>query len=89
MTEEDIKKLIEDYKEYSKKNGFQLNPNDLVVENIVKKLLENQEKHGARYCPCRMLTGDDEEDKKKICPCVWHKKEIEEMGHCHCNLFAR
>jgi len=31
----------------------------------------------------------NKEDKKKICPCVWHKDEIREMGHCHCMLFMR
>lgn len=81
--------LIKQYKEYAEKNGFKLNPNQKIVEGLVKALLENEKKYGARYCPCRRITGNVEEDKDKICPCVWHKKEIEEMGHCHCNLFVK
>ena len=26
--------------------------------------------------------------KKIICPCVYHKDEIREQGHCHCLLFV-
>lgn len=89
MNDDKIKNLIKAYEEYAKKNGFQLNSNRVVVEGLVKKILENEEKRGARYCPCRMITGNLEKDKGKICPCVFHKKEIEEMGQCHCNLFVK
>ena len=89
MSDEKVENLIKDYEEYAKEQGFHLNPNRVIVESLVKRLLENQEKHGHRYCPCRVITGNIEEDKKKICPCFWNKKEIEEMGHCHCNLFVK
>jgi len=77
------------YEEYAKKNGFRLNPNRKVVEGIVKSLLEREKKFGARYCPCRKITGNSEEDKLKICPCFWHRQEIEKDGHCLCGLFVK
>ncbi|MBI5554435.1 MAG: hypothetical protein HY920_01100 [Elusimicrobia bacterium] len=40
-----------------------------------------------QYCPCRPISGNQEEDKQKICPCKWHKDEIAADGHCHCQLF--
>ncbi len=88
MNNDKVENLIKDYEEYAEKQGFQLNPNRAVVENIVKKLLENEEKYGERYCPCRIISGNLKEDEKKICSCFWHKQEIKEMGHCHCNLFV-
>jgi thioredoxin 1 len=86
-SEENIEGLIKGYQEYAEENGFKLNPNREVVERLVKGLLENEKKYGARYCPCRRVTGNLEEDKPKICPCVWHKEEIDEQGHCFCGLF--
>ena len=87
--EEKAKKLIEEYKEYAKENGLKLNPDDVFVENLVKGLLANEEKHGHRYCPCRLITGDAEKDKDKICPCKWSQEEIARQGHCLCNLFVK
>ncbi|MDO8639745.1 MAG: thioredoxin [bacterium] len=85
----DIEKMVAEYAEYAKKNGFQLNPNKEVVNKIIKGLLENEKKYGAKYCPCRRVTGNLEEDKLKICPCVYHKEEIGRLGHCLCGLFVK
>ncbi len=86
---ERVEKLIKWYEEYAEKNGFRLNPDRATVERLVKGLLSNEEKYGARYCPCRTVSGNIEEDRPKICPCHWHKEEIEKMGHCHCMLFYK
>ena len=74
---------------YAESKGFRLNPDSKVVEAIITGLLTNQQIHGARYCPCRMLTGKKEEDAKIICPCTYHQDEIKKDGHCHCNLFVK
>jgi ferredoxin-thioredoxin reductase catalytic subunit len=87
--DEKIEKIIEGYEKYAKNSGFKLNPDKKLVLMIVKGLLDNQEKHGARYCPCRILTGDKAKDVKIICPCAYHRDEIKEMGHCHCGLFVK
>jgi ferredoxin-thioredoxin reductase catalytic chain len=87
--EDEIKKIKEGCRKYAESQGFRLNPDDKVVEAIIKGLLRNEEKHGARYCPCRLVSGNKEEDKKNICPCVYHKDEIARDGHCHCNLFVK
>ena len=80
--------LIKKYQEYAKANGFSLNPDKEAVERIVRGLLENEKKHGEKYCPCRRITGDTEKDKKNICPCVYHKDEIEKDDRCLCGLFV-
>jgi ferredoxin-thioredoxin reductase catalytic subunit len=82
-------KLIKEYKEYAKKQGFSLNPDERAVEVLVKSLLEREEKFGARFCPCRRITEDREENKKIICPCTYHQREIKEQGRCLCGLFVR
>lgn len=83
-----VEELIKEYEAYAVENGFKLNPDKKVVEGIVKVLLEREKKFGARYCPCRRITGNKEEDKKIICPCVYHKEEVEKDGYCLCRLFV-
>jgi len=84
-----ISELEKNYQDYAQKKSFKLNPNKVLIDGLLKKMNENEEKYGCRYCPCRPLTGNFEEDNKKICPCFWHEKEITETGHCHCGLFVK
>lgn len=84
MVGEKGKQLVREYEEYAKKNGFMLNPNQETVKQLIRGLVENEEKEGKRCCPCRIQCND-----KIVCPCVYHKKEIEEQGHCHCSLFVK
>jgi len=90
---ENNEKIIEElkakYAKYAEDNGFKLNPDEKAVDRVINGLLENEKKHGEKYCPCRRVTGDKEEDAKKICPCIWHKDEISKDGHCLCRLYVR
>jgi len=86
---EEIEEIIKSYQMYAEKNGFKLNPDREVVERLIKGMLENEKKFGDRYCPCRRVTGNPEEDKPKICPCQWHREEIGKNGHCLCGLFVK
>jgi ferredoxin-thioredoxin reductase catalytic subunit len=74
---------------YAKVSGFKLNPDVRTVELVIEGLVRNRIKYGRQYCPCRIVTGNAEEDRQKICPCVWHREEIEKIGHCHCDLFHK
>jgi ferredoxin-thioredoxin reductase catalytic chain len=76
-------------KEYAEKHGYILNPDEKRLRTAIKGLARNQIKHGERYCPCRVRSGDREKDRQIICPCVYHVKEIEEAGMCHCSLFFK
>ena len=77
------------FAKYAESQGFRLNPDKKEVERVCTGLLANQAKHGARYCPCRMVTGNKDEDRKIICPCIYHKDEVKNDGHCHCKLFVK
>ena len=74
---------------YAQKNGYKLNPDKEILDIVIEGLVNNKEKHGKQYCPCRIVTGDEEQDKKIICPCIYHKGEIEKDGMCHCALFFK
>lgn len=89
QNKEKIEILRRKYQSYAQKNGFRLNPNKEIVDRLFMALLERQEKYGKEYCPCRRVSNNPEKNKKIICPCVYHKKEIQEQGHCHCFLFVK
>ena len=82
------KKLRQESEEYAKKAGYKLNPDEKIVQIVIKGFLKNKEKHGEIYCPCRVVTGNKEKDKEIICPCIFHQQEIKDQGHCKCLLFV-
>lgn len=81
--------MIQQYQQYAKNQGFSLNPDKETVKAIVGGLLEKEKKFGKKFCPCRRVTGNKEEDDKIICPCFWHLQEIKEKGRCLCGLFVK
>ncbi|TVM00818.1 MAG: ferredoxin:thioredoxin reductase [Candidatus Brocadia sp. WS118] len=84
--ERQIRKILNEYTVHS---PYKLNPDGKIVDRVVKGLVMRKIKFGYAYCPCRLVTGDKDKDKKIICPCVYHAEEIERDGECHCNLFVR
>lgn len=81
--------LLMEYEDHASDNDFMLNPNKKAVEGILNGISRNEEVHGARYCPCRRITGNREQDKNIVCPCIYHKEEIEIDGKCLCGLFFK
>lgn len=69
---------------YAKKSGFNLNPDDKVVDFLIEGLIANEKSRGKVYCPCRI--GDIIDN---VCPCAFHKDEIARDGKCHCELFVK
>jgi len=84
-----INEFIENSRKYAEEKGFKLNPDTEALQRLARGVLENERRHGKRYCPCRRVSGNPEEDANKICPCVFHLKEIEKNGHCLCNLYFK
>jgi len=89
MEEKDIENLRKECEQYAESQGYKLNPNEMITSGIIRGLLTRKENFGEIYCPCRKVAGNKEEDKKIICPCIYHKDEIAKDGHCFCNLFVK
>ena len=81
--------LLEKLRKHVKTKPFRFNPDEKVVQGLIRAMVKRKEKTGEFYCPCRVVTGNSEEDKKIICPCYYHEFEVERDGHCHCWLFVR
>lgn len=84
--EEEIRAWAE---EYAKENGWVLNPNKKILDTVIRGLQRSEKRFGERYCPCRLRSGDVEKDRAIICPCIYHRDEIADDGHCHCRLYYR
>jgi ferredoxin-thioredoxin reductase catalytic subunit len=89
VVEMNEKELEEIYRKYAESQGFKLNPDKKFLSKLLKGQLENERKHGYRYCTCKARTGDLKIDKDIICPCKAHKDEIKKMGRCWCGLFLK
>jgi ferredoxin-thioredoxin reductase catalytic subunit len=76
-------------KEYAAEKGYTLNPDERQLNAVIRGLVRNKLRHGEKYCPCRIRSGDPEKDRLIICPCAHHAEEIEGEGHCHCNLLFK
>lgn len=85
MTSQYLSSIPEMITQYAARNGWTLNPNRKHREKVIDGLEKNRNKHGFPYCPCKIVTGDAND----ICPCSSHRTDIEQTGHCACNLFYR
>ncbi|HLD58915.1 MAG TPA: ferredoxin-thioredoxin reductase catalytic domain-containing protein [archaeon] len=85
--DQEEKRILKEAEEYAREKGLKLNPDKKTLEAVIKALAKTEQKYGKKYCPCRAVTGNAENDKKIICPCAFHLKEISDSGHCKCNLF--
>ncbi|KUK03914.1 MAG: ferredoxin-thioredoxin reductase catalytic chain [Methanosarcinales archaeon] len=83
------KKTLRFVRAYANKRGFLLQPDLEVLRTVIKGMTENRLRFGKPYCPCRLRTGNEEEDRKIVCPCVYHEEEIERDGQCHCMLYLK
>ncbi|MDD1664562.1 MAG: ferredoxin:thioredoxin reductase [Methanomicrobiales archaeon] len=90
MTKEEealYQEILSWVRKYAEEKGLALNMDNRQLTAVIRGLVRNRLKHGERYCPCRIRSGDPEKDRLIICPCAYHEEEIEGEGHCHCNLF--
>jgi len=88
INEDEEAKIRKMLNRYADSNPFRLNPDQKVVDRVISGLVMRKKKYGHAYCPCRIVTGNPENDKKAICPCVYHVEEIKQDGECHCKLFV-
>ena len=82
----EIKKKLE---EHAIGNNIRLNPDEKTVSEILDKLMIRKRKFGDFYCPCRMVTDNNEKNKEIVCPCIYHLDEIEKNRSCLCGLFVK
>ncbi len=71
---------------------FQINPDQERVALLLEGMFNNENNHGLKYCPCRMIEKDFEKDLTLVCPCNFLTHDSykdKENGECWCGLFIK
>jgi len=84
----DAQQLYEMLKRAQEPKGYYFNTDKESVFDLLKALITNKNRYGYMACPCRLASGDKENDKDIICPCVYREPDVEEYGSCYCNLYV-
>lgn len=70
------------------RNRMHLCPVPDLLNDLLKGLAENEERYGYPSCPCRIASGEIENDRDIICPCDYRDPDVEEYGQCYCALYV-
>ncbi len=84
----DAEELYEMLKKSQEPKGYFFNKDRERVMDLMAALLFNKERYGYMGCPCRLVSGDKQNDRDIICPCVYRTPDVEEFGSCYCNLYV-
>ena len=88
ITENEVQECIGQLRKEAQAGGYNLNPNLDDLKMIVEGYLENKKKFGYPGCPCRLNSGNYEDDKDIVCPCDYRDDDISEHGACYCSLYV-
>ncbi|MFP4159443.1 MAG: ferredoxin-thioredoxin reductase catalytic domain-containing protein [Desulfobacterales bacterium] len=83
-----VEELYEKLKSVQEPKGYYFNRDRDLVFELLNGLLENKERYGYMSCPCRLASGDRENDKDIICPCDYREPDVKEYGSCYCHLYV-
>ena len=72
----------------AEESGYHLNPDREFTKDLVAGLLINGERYGYWNCPCRLSSGNKQDDLDIICPCDYRDADIDEYGACYCALYV-
>jgi ferredoxin-thioredoxin reductase catalytic subunit len=84
----DATELYEKLKKMQEPKGYYFSNNHERVMELLDALLVNKERYGYMVCPCRLASGDRDNDRDIICPCVYREPDVAEFGSCYCNLYV-
>ena len=85
---EEAKKLYDMLKKVQEPKGYFFNKDLDRTLDLMEGLILNKQRYGYMCCPCRIASGDRENDKDVICPCIYRVPDVKEYGSCYCNLYV-
>lgn len=85
---EDLQKYLDRLKHDVESSGYHLNPDEDMTRDLIRGLIVNQRRNSYPSCPCRLASGDIEEDLDIICPCDYRDPDLNEYGMCYCALYV-
>lgn len=85
---EEVDTICEQLDREAEEMGYHLNPDLDFTRDLVRGLLVNEKRYGYHSCPCRLASGDRDEDLDIICPCDYRDQDLNEYGACYCALYV-
>lgn len=80
--------LFENLRKLQEPKGYFFNKDMDMTMPLLESLLINKERYGYMACPCRLASGDFQQDRDIVCPCVYRGPDVEEYGACYCGLYV-
>ena len=74
--------------EDAERSGYHLNPDREFTLGLARGLLVNESRYGYQSCPCRLASGNADEDRDIVCPCDYRDPDLAEYGACYCALYV-
>jgi len=84
----EAEKLLDMLKKTQEAKGYFFSDDRDRVMELLEALILNKERYGYMACPCRLASGDRDQDRDILCPCEYRKPDVEEFGSCYCNLYV-
>jgi ferredoxin-thioredoxin reductase catalytic chain len=88
ISDKEIDALYDRLKKEAEEGGYHLNPDVDFTKQLVKSLLINENRYGYWACPCRLASGEKEDDLDIICPCDYRDPDLDEYESCFCALYV-
>jgi len=85
---ERLRKTYEQLKADAEAGGYHLNPDEAWTLGLIEGLLTNEDRYGYWACPCRLASGNKDEDLDIICPCDYRDADLNDWGACYCALYV-
>ena len=84
----ELDKFYQKVKKDVESSGYHLNPDSKFTKELLNGILINEKRYGYGACPCRLASGNKEEDLDIICPCDYRDPDLNEYGTCYCGLYV-
>jgi len=88
ISDDEVEKLRLRLDRDAEASGYHLNPDVEFVRELARGLITNERRYGYWACPCRLASGQKEEDLDIICPCDYRDPDLSEYGCCYCSLYV-
>jgi ferredoxin-thioredoxin reductase catalytic chain len=83
ITSEEIDRIYEQVKKEAEAGGYHLNPDVSFTRELIEGLLLNEKRYGYWACPCRLPSGNRNEDLDIICPCDYRDPDLTDYDACY------
>jgi len=83
ITPEEINVYYQKNKKEAEAGGYHLHPDEEIAKALVNGILVNQQRFGYGSCPCRLASGNVDEDRDIVCPCDYRDPDLNEFDTCY------